>query len=282
MLLTKKVNGVEIAYKDSGFAEGPAIVLYTGWCHDTSLYAGVVPYLATKYRVIEMNWRAHGPNRDPIPDFGVEEQFQDSAGLLEQLEVDQFYIISHSHGGWVALETADRLGRGRVLGVLMIDQIMTNPPPGFATDLQGMQTKTTWRAARKSLFDDWLPPTCSSVDISSSSKPVQDHIVYSLSSFGFDLWSLSCRVIYGAYSAHGSPMGRMKKMAAGSPSMPPIRHVFSHPLDKPSYRQLHVDFARENPWFSWCDLQGQTHFPSLELPGKVAEQLEEVIKLSSR
>ena len=268
LLLTKKINGVEIAYKESGYTtDGPTIVLMTGWCHDNSLYAGVVPFLALKYRVIEVNWRAHGYSRDPVADFGVEEQLQDTLGLLEALEVDQFYIISHSHGGWVALEMADRLGK-RVLGVLMIDQIMWAPPPGFATDLQAMQTRETWRAARKSLFDDW--------SAGSQCPALEDHLVYSMSSFGFDLWALSCRVIYEAYKAHGSPMGKMKKIA----HPPPIRHVFSHPLNNPAYRQLHEEFDRENPWFSWCDLKGETHFPSLELPGKVAEQLECVVKLS--
>lgn len=269
MLLTKKVNGVEIAYDESGSSDKPAVVLLTGWAHEISLYDALLPYLAAKHRVIRVCWRGHGPSRDPIDDFGVEEQFTDTCALLEQLEVDKFYIISHSHGGWVALETADRLGTERVLGVLMLDQIMTAPPPGFATDLQAMQAKNTWRAARKSLFDSWLAR--------SGNNAVEDHCMYSLSSFGHDMWALSCRVIAGAYEAHGSPMGRMKKI----PNPPPIRHIFSHPLDSVEYRQLHENFAKENAWFSWTDLKGETHFPSVEIPEKVAEQMEDLIKQSN-
>ena len=277
MLLTKTINGIEIAYTDSGFAEGPAIVMFTGWAHDISLFDPLVPYLAFKHRVITICWRGHGPSRDPIEDFGVKEQFDDSMALLKELEVDQFYLISHSHGGWVALEVADQVGKGRVLGVLMLDQIMTPAPSGFIDDLHAMQSKSLWRAARKNLFDSWTAN-------STNCKPLMDHIIYSLSSFGYDMWALSCRVIFSAYSAHTSPMGRMEKFnpsLTNNDSPPPIRHIFSHPLNNPSYRELHEKFAESHPWFSWTDLKGGTHFPSLEVPERVAEQLEDLIKKSS-
>lgn len=266
MYLTKKINGIEICYDESGYADGPPVVLVSGWAHDMRLYDNMVPYLVANHRVIRVNWRGHSPNRDYTDDFGVAEQVRDTIGLLNALDVDQFYLISHSHGGWPALEIADKLGRNRVLRLLMIDQIMTPPPSEFAAGLEAMQDRKTWLGARKGLFEHWLA--------GSSNQGVHDHLTYCMGSYGYQMWSLSCKVIEDAYRAHRSPMDRMRRIT----NPPPIRHVFSHPRNVPEYRRIHEDFSKENSWFSYTDLKGETHFPSVELPQKVCEQLEDLIK----
>ncbi|KAM0540643.1 hypothetical protein ACHAPJ_013554 [Fusarium lateritium] len=269
MLSSKRINGVEICYDESGYDDGPAIVLLTGWAHDVSLYNELLPYLAKKHWVIRVGWRGHGPSRDKIEDFGILEQVNDTLALLEQLGVDQFYVVSHSHGGWAALELVDSIGKPRVRGVVMIDQIMTAQPPEFEAALHNMQCAAVWRSARKSLFTDWIAH--------SDNQPVLDHIIFSLSSFGYDMWSLSCRVISNAYATWGSPLGRMATFSNPSP----IHHIFSHPLNKPEYRQLQQDFAKKHSWFTYKDLEGETHFPSLEIPDRVAEEIEDLIRKTS-
>ncbi|KEF62039.1 uncharacterized protein A1O9_00011 [Exophiala aquamarina CBS 119918] len=267
-MFTKTINGVEIAYDESGYAIGPPIVLLTGWAHDIGLYDNMLPLLVPRYRVIRMCWRGHGPNRNDTPEFGVEEQVRDVIGLLSTLDIDQFYLVSHSHGGWPALELADRLGRSKVLCLLMIDQIMTPPPPAFSKGLQAMQGIETWISARQELFEHWLA--------GSNNKAVQDHFYYNMGSFGHLMWSLSCRIIAEAYKTHGSPMNRMSKIRVS----PPIRHVFSHPRQSLEYRQLHQDFESKHAFFSYADLEGETHFPDLEIPEKVVEQIEDLIHSS--
>ncbi|KAH8168442.1 alpha/beta hydrolase fold domain-containing protein [Sarocladium implicatum] len=263
---TKIINGFEIAYEDAGSAQGPAVVLLTGWAHDLGLYDEMVPLLVSNHRVIRMSWRGHSPSREAVPDFGVEEQFADAIGLLEALGVQEMYLVSHSHGGWPALELADRLGAQRVRCLVMIDQIMTSPPPAFASGLKAMQEPETWIQARQDLFTHWLG--------ASSSNPVKDHLEHNLGSFDHRMWALSCRVIEEAYGTHGSPMGRMEKMR----DAPPIRHIFSHPLDVPEYRELHGKFKEEHAFFSYTDLNGETHFPDLEIPQRCVEEIEDMIK----
>jgi pimeloyl-ACP methyl ester carboxylesterase len=264
-MCTKTINGFEIAYDESGYAAGPPIVLLTGWAHDMGLYDEMLPLLVRRHRVIRMCWRGHGPNRNDIPDFGVKEQVSDLIGLLSALSIDQFYLVSHSHGGWPALELADGLGKSRVLCLLMIDQIMTPPPPAFAAGLQAMQHKDSWVRARQELFEHWLA--------GSSNQAVQNHFYYNMGRFGHSMWSLSCRVIADAYKTHGSPMDRMSKIRDPQP----IRHIFSHPRQSPEYRILHVDFASRHAFFSYADLEGETHFPDLEIPAKVVDQIEDLV-----
>ena len=266
MYLTKEINRVEICYDECGTADRPALVLLTGWAHDLRLYDELLPYLSHKYWVIRVCWRGHGPKRDPIDDFGVEEQINDTIGLLDSLEVDKFYLVSHSHGGWPALGIVDRLGRDRVLCLLMIDQIMTPPPPEFAMGLQAMQAKETWKAARQRLYDSWMA--------GSNNKAIEDHFIYSFGGFGHSMWALACRVIAAAYQEFGTPMRRMEMIE----NPPFIRHVFSHPLDQPEYRKLHEELSKKHSWFSFADLKGDTHFPSLEIPEKVAQQIDQLVQ----
>lgn len=267
MPLTKTLNEVEISYDQSGYADGPPILLLTGWAHDMSLYDDMVPLLAPKHRVIRFSWRGHSPCRDYIKPFGVEEQVNDTLALLQALEVEEFHLVAHSHGTWPALELVDRLGRVRILSLLIVDEIMSPPPPVFAAGLKAMQEKDTWLAARKGLFENWLA--------GSKVKAVNDHLLYCMSSYGYDMWSLSCQVIEKAYETHGSPMERMKKFN----DPPPIRHAFSHPINSEAYRRLHENMAADYAWFTYTDLKGDTHFPSLEIPDKVCNEIESLIRL---
>ncbi|KAL2209075.1 putative dioxygenase [Sarocladium strictum] len=269
-MLTKQINGYEIAYDEAGYASGPPVVLLTGWAHDLALYDEMLPLLVPKHRVIRMCWRGHGPKRDDVLDFGVEEQVQDAIGLFDALGVKDFYLVSHSHGGWPALELVDRLGPSRVHCLVMIDQIMTSPPEAFAEGLKAMQGPDTWVQARQDLFQHWLS--------GSSNKAVHNHLIYNMGAFNHPMWGLSCRVIEKAYKAHGSPMGRMEKLK----NTVPIRHIFSHPLQAPDYRELHQNFQAKHSFFSYADLGGETHFPDLEIPDKCVEQIEDLIRTSGR
>ncbi|KAL2810908.1 Alpha/Beta hydrolase protein [Aspergillus granulosus] len=271
MLLTKTINGTEISYDTSGYATGPPLVLLTGWAHDIQLYDLLLPHLAHKYNVIRINWRGHSPSRDPIPDFGVDEQVSDTIALLDALDVPTFHLVSHSHGGWAGLGLVDKLGPSRVLSLFMIDQIMTDPPAEFASGLAAMQDKNGWKSARQALFDNWLA--------GSNHPAVRDHFAYSFGKFGYDMWALSCRVIAGAYGAHGNPMQRMEKIAE-SGRIVPIRHVFSHPADNVAYRVRHEEFQAGGgkEWFSWRDLGGPTHFPTLDCPETVAGEIDAFVR----
>jgi hypothetical protein len=64
--------------------------------------------------------------------------------------------------------------------LLMIDQIMTPPPPEFAVGLQAMQAKETWKATRQALYDSWMA--------GSDNKAVED-LIYSFGGFGHSMWS---------------------------------------------------------------------------------------------
>jgi pimeloyl-ACP methyl ester carboxylesterase len=265
VIYTMHINDVDIAFDDQGYApDAPAIVLLTGWAHDHRAWTPLLPLIRDTYRVVRVCWRGHGPDRSPIGDFGIDEQVDDTIRLLDALDIESFVPLSHAHGGWVGLEMADQLGTSRVPAVMLLDLIMTPPPPEFALGVAALQDRSTWQTARDALLRSWLS--------GSTNDAVLHHVLYEAGGHGFDMWARSGRVIENAYRTWGSPMGRMLQMSAH----PQVRHLFSHP-DNTDYDQLHATFATENPWFSYRRLGGGTHFPGLELPETVATELTALI-----
>ncbi|GGN78934.1 alpha/beta fold hydrolase [Nocardia rhizosphaerihabitans] len=265
MINTMNIDGVDIAFDDQGYApDAPAIVLLNGWAHDLRAWNPLLPHLRERHRVIRVCWRGHGPDRTPVGEFGVAEQVSDTIGLLDALEVESFVPLSHAHGGWVGLEVADRLGVDRVPAVLLLDLIMTPPPPEFAAGVAALQDPATWKAARDGLLRSWLD--------GSTHPAVLNHVRFEAGGHGYDMWARSGREVEKAYHTWGSPMRRMELMSGTRP----IRHVFSHPKTD-AYDALHAEFAARHPWFSYRRLPGETHFPGLELPEHVAAELFEFL-----
>lgn len=55
-----------------------------------------------------------------------------------------------------------------------------------------------------------------------------------------------------------------------------VHHIFCRP-GRTAYDDLHDEFRARNPWFSYARLDGTTHFPQLELPLRVAEELRDLL-----
>ncbi|WP_306320185.1 MULTISPECIES: alpha/beta fold hydrolase [unclassified Streptomyces] len=268
-LRTAVVDGHRITYDVHGPAEAPTVVLLTGWCQDHRLFDPLLPYLSDTHRVVRIDWRGHGEDRSPVADFGYAEQAADTVKVLDELGIDRFLPVSTSHGGWANIELADRLGPERVPTVTVIDWIMTPPPAEFAGGLAEVQDPERWTHGRAGLFDTWL---------NGSGHPlVARHLDEEMAGFGFEMWARSCRVIADAYERWGSPLERMAAMAHTRP----VRHLFSQP-DAEAYERAQREFSAGHPWFSHRRLGGPTHFPTLDSPALVAEEIVALTATAAR
>ncbi|WP_425826800.1 alpha/beta fold hydrolase [Streptomyces fractus] len=268
-LKTAVVAGNPLTYDIHGDPEHPTVVLLSGWCQDHRLFDPLLPLLADTHHVIRVDWRGHGEDRTPVADFGSREQAEDVIALLERLGVDAFLPVSTSHGGWANIEIADRLGTARVPQVLVIDWIMTPAGPEFLAGLNAVQDPGTWREARQGLFDVWL---------GDSDHPlVRHHLDEEMAAFDFEMWARSCRVIADAYGTWGSPLRRMAAMKERRP----VRHLFSQPTEA-EYARAQDTFHAEHPWFSYRMVGGETHFPTLDSPAVVAEEIRTLTAAGTR
>lgn len=252
------VNGQQIAYDIHGEADGPVILLVSGWCQDHRLFDNVVKPLSEHHKVLRINWRGHTDPTIPVEDFGVSEQADDVIAVLNALDIQQVIPVSTSHGGWANIEICQRLGIERVPRTVVIDWILIEAGEDFLNDLQESQNPDHWVAGRQRLFDHWQGV--------STNQAISNHLTDEMASFGYDMWARSCRVIENAYRTWGSPL---KRMAALDPKRS-IVHIYSQ-APVPGYEEMQQKFIAEHPWFGFDHISGETHFPTIESPDKVAQ-----------
>jgi len=257
-----KINGLEITYDIHGNAEGPVLLLLSGWCQDHRLFDKVVQPLAEHHKVMRMNWRGHTDPLCRVGDFGAKDQADDVIAVLNALDIKQVIPISTSHGGWANMEIIERLGTVRVPQSVVIDWIMTEAGEGFIKDLQDMQDPEQWFSGRQNIFNHWQGVSTNHV--------VKNHLNKEMASFGYDMWERSCRVIENSYQKWGSPLKRM----AALKEKRPIVHIYSQAAID-GYEELQSEFAAQNTWFDFKLIPGETHFPTLESPNKIAEHIKE-------
>jgi 3-oxoadipate enol-lactonase len=101
-----KVNDIEIYYEIHG--EGEPVVLIGGLNSDHTLYRGVLPRLAARYKVVVFDNRGVGRTGKPDIPYSIDMMADDTAGLLNALGIPQAYILGTSMGGRIAVALALR------------------------------------------------------------------------------------------------------------------------------------------------------------------------------
>jgi pimeloyl-ACP methyl ester carboxylesterase len=99
-------NGVRIRYVDQG--SGPPVVLlhgFSGSLDSNWVETGVLPQLATDYRVIALDYRGHGKSDKPHDpqSYGIQLS-QDVVRLLDHLRITRAHIVGHSMGAGITAQ----------------------------------------------------------------------------------------------------------------------------------------------------------------------------------
>jgi pimeloyl-ACP methyl ester carboxylesterase len=93
-------NGIDIYYEIHG--SGVPLVLITGIGYDHWPWHKMVPHLEGKYQVIVFDNRGVGKTDKPEGAYSAEMMADDTAGLLDGLEIEKANVLGHSMGGFVA------------------------------------------------------------------------------------------------------------------------------------------------------------------------------------
>jgi 3-oxoadipate enol-lactonase len=133
---TASVNGVSIAYSDSG-GDGPAVVLSHGYLMDSSMFEPQVAALAPEYRVITWDERGFGCTR-ATGSFSYWDSASDVIGLLDHLGIDQAVLGGMSQGGFLSLRAA-LLAPDRVRALMLIDSQAGREDPAAAPAYEQME-----------------------------------------------------------------------------------------------------------------------------------------------
>src|SRR4051794_40392098 len=99
------VNGLHMYYEVQG--EGSPLVLLHGGMLSIDLnFAGLIPELVTRHRVIGVEMQGHGRTADIDREITPAALASDVVGLLDHLGIDRAHVLGHSMGAAVALELA--------------------------------------------------------------------------------------------------------------------------------------------------------------------------------
>ncbi len=101
------VGDIDIAYEV--FGEGYPMVLIMGWSGTMDLWAPLVlQQLATHYQVIIFDNRGMGKTSASGKEFTIELFTDDTAGLLDALDIERAHVLGWSMGTYIAQELALR------------------------------------------------------------------------------------------------------------------------------------------------------------------------------
>lgn len=125
------VDGAQVHYEVWPGPEGdaPGIVLIHGSNAHLNWWRFVAPYLAQKYRVAALDLTGNGDS-DHRPRYSGEQLANDVWGVCQATGLGpQPYVVGHSFGGYVALQTAHFFG-DRMGGVIFND-FTVRPPEDY-------------------------------------------------------------------------------------------------------------------------------------------------------
>ena len=161
----------------------------------------------------------------------------------------------------MALELRRRLGR-RIPKLVLLDWIVTEPPPPFLDTLRGMQSAEHWKQTVNETLAMWLH----GVENPALKQFVQDEIA----PYGKPMWARAAREISAAYQKEGSPMQALSHLL---PAIP-VLHLYAQPSDA-AYLNAQQAFAASHPWFRVRRVKASSHFPMFEVPDEMAGAIEQ-------
>jgi pimeloyl-ACP methyl ester carboxylesterase len=143
-----RTSALDLAYEESGAAEGAPVFLMHGWPYDPRCYDAVIPPLCSAgARVIVPYLRGFGPTRfltDPAPRSGQQAALgNDLRELMDALRVDHAVLAGYDWGGRAAcIVTA--LWPQRVRGLVTVNAYNIQDIPGSSKPQAPQQEQRFW------------------------------------------------------------------------------------------------------------------------------------------
>jgi pimeloyl-ACP methyl ester carboxylesterase len=102
-----EVNGLEMYYEIYGQGK-PLVLIHGGGSTIETSFGNIIPLLSKSRQIIAMELQAHGHTKDRASDLTFEQDADDVAKLLENLQIKKADFLGFSNGGHTAIEIALR------------------------------------------------------------------------------------------------------------------------------------------------------------------------------
>jgi pimeloyl-ACP methyl ester carboxylesterase len=139
-MTTTKAGDVELYYEQHG--EGEPLVLIMGLAADSQAWMFQLPDFAKRYRTVVFDNRGVGRSSKPRGPYSIAAMADDTARLMDALDMPRAHVVGVSMGGMIAPELPLR-HRDRVRGLVLactyaaVDGEITNTHDTSVTELGG-------------------------------------------------------------------------------------------------------------------------------------------------
>lgn len=133
------VNGLKLYYEIHGKGY-PLVLLHGGGSTIESTFGRILPDLAKNHKVIAIELQAHGRTKDIDRPLSFEQDADDVAALLIQLQIDKADIMGFSNGGTTSLQIAIR--HPKLVNKLVLASALYKRTGMMAGFFEGMQHVT--------------------------------------------------------------------------------------------------------------------------------------------
>jgi pimeloyl-ACP methyl ester carboxylesterase len=162
------VNGLHMYYESYGSGGVPLLLLHGAFSNIETDFGQVLPLLVANRQVIGVEQQAHGRTADIDRALSYEQMADDTAALLQSLNIDQVDVFAYSFGGAVAFQLSVR--HPELVRKLILTGGTAYKPEGLYSEVSGGESLTPemlagalqgtpWQEAYARLAprpDDWL------------------------------------------------------------------------------------------------------------------------------
>ena len=159
---TIRTERLTFGIRTSGSADGVPLLLLHGSHATSRWWEPFFSILPDSIRAIAPDLRGCGQSTQSEGGYGIEEQAEDIAELVQALSLSDFDLVGHGSGGAIAIEYALRHGQ-QLHSLILVDSV---PIEGALTPLQGLQLlsqmrddRSLLRKALSALLPTAPPPT---------------------------------------------------------------------------------------------------------------------------
>jgi pimeloyl-ACP methyl ester carboxylesterase len=148
------VNGLMMHYEIHGTGS-PLVLIHGGGSTIKSTFGRILPLLAVKRQIIAVELQAHGLTEDRNTPLSFEQDANDVAALLQNLDITKADILGFSNGGQTALKLAiTHPGLVRKLIVVSAFYRRDGTPQGFFDGMKSATPDTMPSALKKAYLEE--------------------------------------------------------------------------------------------------------------------------------
>ena len=107
-MLTAKLNGADVHYRDEGPREAPSLVFSNSLGTDLRVWDELIPHLPQGLRLVRYDKRGHGLSEETPGPYAIETLADDAAALISHLGLSRPVFVGLSIGGLIGQSLAAR------------------------------------------------------------------------------------------------------------------------------------------------------------------------------